>query len=219
MKQIILLFSLFLTSCAGYQYKYQDNPFSSYDVNSVSIPAFLNKSLVPNISAKFTSSISSVISQDTTLKIYSGDSDQADATLVGIISSSTKRNEFLRTVKTTLIDETYSSSIGNRREFYLPSQTSFKVNLYLILIKKPTSSDLKLIQKDFLPFLNQHPKVVFTKSIDLTASFSRVLNANSGPDDGGVVNATKNREILNKSVETMANSAATVFRETVLNAF
>jgi len=219
MKKIIVFLTLFLSSCAGYQYEYQDNPFSSYDVKSISIPAFLNKSLIPNVSAKMTSSISAVISQNTTLKIYSGNSDDSDATLLGIISSSTRRNEFYKTTKTTLIDKGFASSIGVRREFYLPSESSFKINLYLILIKKPTKNDLALIQKDFLPYLNQHPKVIFTKSIDLTASFSRVLSSNSGPDDGGVVNATKNREVLNKSVDSLALSAATDFRETVLNAF
>lgn len=219
MKKLLLILSLFLSSCAGYQYEYQDNPFASYDVKSVSIPAFLNKSLIPNISAKMTSSISEVISQNTTLKIYSGNHDDSDATLIGIITSSTRRNDFFKTTKTTLIDKGAAASIGSRREFYLPSETTFDINLYLILIKKPTKSDFALIKKDFLPYLNQHPKVIFTKSIDLTHTYSRVLNSNVGPDDGGVVNATKNREILNKSVESMASSAATNFRETVLNAF
>lgn len=219
MKFILFSFLFILSSCAGYNFHYQSNPFQSYGVNSVSIPAFLNKSLVPNISAVMTEQISGVISRETTLKIYNGNNSKSDATLVGVISSNTKRSEFFRTDTTTLIDEGFSPEMANRREFYAPSVTSYRVTLNLILIKSPSAEDMTLINSDFQKYLDNHPRVVFTKSIGLTGSFTRVIAPSDSPDDAGVVNSTKNREVFNKSVEGLAVSAASSFRETVLNAF
>lgn len=205
---------LVLTSCAGYQFRYQNNPFAPYGVKSVAIPNFLNKSLIPNASSPMTENISSVLSQNTTLKIYSGNSSKADATLIGIISSSDRRNSFYTTTGTTVIENN-----PNRRDFNTPNQTSYSLNLVLILIKKPTEIDMKLINKDFLPYMDKHPKVIFSKTISLSTSYSRYLSLTTGPDGGGVTNSTQNREILNKSVESIAVSAGNTFRETVLNAF
>ncbi len=211
MKIISILAFIFLSSCAGYQFRYQNNPFASYGVKSVAIPNFLNKSLISNASTPMTENISSVLSQNTTLKIYSGNSQKADATLIGIISSSDRRNDFLQTTGTTLIEDT-----PGRRDFYAPNQTSFSLSLTIILIKKPTEVDLSLMNKDFLPYIDKHPKVVFSKSIPLSSSYSRYLSTTSGLDS---VNSVQNREILNKAVESLAVSAGSTFREEVLNAF
>ncbi|WP_372652949.1 hypothetical protein [Halobacteriovorax sp.] len=211
MKIISILAFLFLASCAGYQFRYQNNPFASYGVKSVAIPNFLNKSLISNASTPMTENISSVLSQNTTLKIHSGNSESADATLIGIVTSSDRRNDFYQTTGTTLIDST-----AGRRAFYSPNQTSFSLTLTIILIKKPTKVDLSLLNKDFLPFIDKHPKVVFSKSISLSSSYSRYLSTASGSDS---TNSTQNREILNKAVEALAVSAGNTFREEVLNAF
>jgi hypothetical protein len=219
MKFILFTTLFLLSSCAGYNFHYQSNPFKSYGINSISVPAFLNKSLVPNISAVMTEQISGVISRETTLKLYNGNSSKSDATLVGIISSSTKRSEFFRTDTTTLIDESFSSELSGRRDFYAPSVTSYSVTLDLVLIKSPSKEDMTLINSDFKKYLDNHPRVVFTKSINLTGSFTRVIAPSDSPDDGGAVNSTKNREVFNKSVESLATSASSSFRETVLNAF
>ena len=219
MKYFIIPILLLLNSCAGYNFHYQSNPFLSYGINSISVPAFLNKSLVPNISAIMTEQISGIISKETTIRLYNGNSSKSDATLVGIISSNTKRNEFFRTDTTTLIDESFSPELKNRREFYAPSVTSYQVTLNLVLIKNPSAEDMTLINSDFKKYLDNHPRVVFTKSIALTGSFTRVIAPSDSPDDGGAVNSTKNREVFNKSVESLAVTAGSSFRETVLNAF
>lgn len=211
MKIISILAFLLLSSCAGYQFRYQNNPFASYGVKSVAIPNFLNKSLISNASTPMTENISSILSQNTTLKIYSGNSSKADATLIGIVTSKDKRNAFFQTTGTTLIENT-----SGRRAFYAPNQTSFGLTLTIILIKKPTEIDLSLMNKDFLPYIDRHPKVVFSKSIGLSGSYSRYLSTTSGLDS---TNSTQNREILNKAVESLAVSAGNTFREEVLNAF
>ncbi len=214
MKILSLLSLILLYSCAGYQFRYQNNPFATYGVKSVAIPNFLNKSLIPNASTSMTENISSVLSQNTTLKIYSGNSNKADATLVGIITSTDRRNSFYQTTGTTLIKD-----LPGRRDFYVPNQTTIKLALVIVLIKSPTAVDMKLLNKDFLPFIDQHPKVIFSSTIDLTTNFSRYLDLTQGPDGGAVTNSTQNREILNKAVEALAVSAGSTFRETVLNAF
>ena len=214
MKIFSLLILALLSSCAGYQFRYQNNPFAPYGIKSVAIPNFLNKSLIPNVSTSMTENINIVLSQNTTLKIYSGNSSNADATLIGIISSDDRKNSFYQTTGNALI-----KGKDGRREFYVPNRTSIKLSLVLVLIKKPTSEDLKLLNKDFLPYIDKHPKVVFSRSIALTSSYSRYLQLTAGPDGGAVTNSTQNREILNKAVEALAVSAGNTFRETVLNAF
>lgn len=214
MKIFSLLILALLSSCAGYQFRYQNNPFAPYGIKSVAIPNFLNKSLIPNASTSMTENINTVLSQNTTLKIYSGNSTKADATLIGIVSSFDKKNSFYQTTGRTLIKDK-----NGRRDFYMPNQTSFNLTLVIVLIKKPTSEDLKLLNKDFLPYIDKHPKVVFSKSISLNSSYSRYLELTSGPDGGAITNSTQNREILNKAVEALAVSAGNNFRETVLNAF
>ena len=191
----------------------------SHGVETVAIPAFLNKSLIPNVSALMTEKVSAVLSQNTTLKITSGNSKTTDATLIGIISSETKRNDFLKTDTTTLVNDSFSPELSKRREFYAPSVTSYKLNLYLVLIKRPNAQDMQLINSDFKNFIQNHPKVVFSKNISLTKSFTRVIGASDNPDNAGSVNSTKNREVFNKSVESLAADAASSFRETVINAF
>ncbi len=219
MKYFLYTVFIFLSSCSGYNFHYQENPFASHGIKTVAIPAFLNKSLVPNISALMTERISTVFSQETPIKIYSGNSDRADATLIGIITSSDRRNDFYKTDTTTLIGKEFSPELSKRREFYAPSVTSYELTLSLILIKRPTQEDLKLIDSDYRKYLDKHPRVIFSTSQTLSGSYTRVLNPSDSPDGGGAVNSTKNKEVFNKSLDSLATDAATNFKETVLNAF
>jgi hypothetical protein len=219
MKYFLTILLFFLSSCAGYNFHYQENPFASHGIKTVAVPAFLNKSLIPNVSALMTERIASVLSQNTTLKVTSGNSKRTDATLVGIISSNTRRNEFYKTQTTTLVNQSFSPELATRREFYAPSVTNYKLNLHLVLIKQPTAQDMELLNSDLKKFMKNHPRVVFTKNIELLGSYTRVIAPSDSPDSGGAVNSTKNREVLNKSVESLATSAASSFKETVVNAF
>ncbi len=217
----ILLIGLLaiLTSCAGYHFVESDNPLAQYGIRSISIPMFVNYTVVPGASAPMTREIAKMLSQYPGLKIYVGENRKADAVLVGTLSSDKRASDFYKTTAEKFTTGELKESIGSRKEFYIPSQTSYKMDLNLILIKDPTILDKKLLESDMKKFMNRHPRVVFSETIPLNASFTRSVDANLSPDQGGAVNYTRNKGLFNKSLETLAQSAAATFKEVILNAF
>ena len=210
---------LVLSSCAGYQVKYQDNPFKEHGVNSISIPIFLNKSIIPNIAGPLTKEITKSLTDYTTLKIHSGFSKSADAVLIGIVTSSKQRDEVYKTTATTYTDSDLEESIGSRGAFYVPTANSYGASLSLVLIKKPTKQDMELINSKFSPYMSRHPRVLFTEVISLSGSYSKIVNANNSVDGGGVVNFTQSKQNFEKSIQSLSESAANSFREEILYAF
>ena len=65
----------------------------------------------------------------------------------------------------------------------------------------------------------QHPKVVLKEVLDVSSSFSRVVADTTSTSSGGDVNFVKNKGVLNKSLEDACVSAASNFKQVVLNAF
>lgn len=210
---------LVLSSCAGYQVKYQDNPFREHGVNSVSIPIFLNKSIIPNIAGPLTKEIIKSLTDYTTLGIYSGFSKTADAVLIGIVTSGKKRDEVFKNTGTTYTDSDLKESIGSREDFYVPTSNSYHASLQLILIKKPTKQDIELMNSRFSSYMSQHPRVLFSETITLSGSYSKIVNSNVSLDGGGVVNFTQSKQNFQKSIQSLAESAASSFREEILYAF
>ena len=91
--RFFLLTICVLSSCSGYRFRNQRNPLIDDGIRSVSIPMFVNKSSIPNVSPLFTSAISNSLASNTNIKIYMGDHREADAVLIGIISTPKRVNE------------------------------------------------------------------------------------------------------------------------------
>jgi hypothetical protein len=142
------------------------------------------------------------------LTIYPGNSPKAEAVLLGIIDSKKSKKEFYSTTGTTLIKD----GIGAREAFFLPNNVSYQLEVTLILIRNPSSTDLEVIRSNFVKYLGVHPKVVFAQTLHVTGSASRVLAH-------GDVNFTQDKGIMEKSIGVLASSTAKSFKELILNAF
>ena len=208
-----------LVGCAGYHFKYRTNPFDSYGVASVAIPTFVNYSALADVSAPMTKEISLLLRKYSGLRVYAGDNDNADAVLLGIIDSSELISETSSTTATEFTSGGLQDSVGQRRPFYLPSQTSYKLKLRVVLIKRPTAQELELLTSELGRQVKKGVKVVFNETLELHGSFTRSLKPNLQPDDGGVVNFTHNKGIMDENLNELAKSAANNFKEVVLDAF
>lgn len=212
----LMLCSLLISACAGYHVSYRDNPLLSYDIRSVAVPMFVNRSVIPHVAAPMTQEIVSVLNQYDGLKVVAGESETTDSILLGIIDSNEKINETI-TAKSTEFSEG-KTSLGNRQPFYYPSELSYSLRLQLILIKRPSQAELELFKSDLGQYLKLHPKAIINEVIPLSGSYQRVANDNT-TGSGGDVNYVKNVGIFEKSVQDLSRSAAITFRDLILNAF
>ncbi len=180
---------------------------------------FINRSVFPQISAPMTREIVLALNDYSGLVVYSGESDKADAILLGIIESKDHYTDAVKTTQTLFTDEELQKSIGSRQPFYFPIQSTYSLWVRFILIKKPSKQELELFSGDMGKMVKAHPRVVLMDQIDLTNSFSRVASSNSGVNAGGEVNFVKNKAIFDKSLQDTCLQAAQSFKQVILNAF
>lgn len=222
MKMLIVHLGLILSlfSCAGYQVKKEENPFKIYGVEALAVPMFINRSAFPLIAGQMTQEIRLMLNQFPGLELFSGEGGEgADAVLVGIIDSPKNLRDAMKTTGTTFVSGDLKESIGDRPAFYLPTQAQLRVDVTFVLIKRPSQEDLELLESEMAPYLINHPKILFKEVMNLNRSFSRAIESNLGPDDGGIVNATRNKKLVELEMKNMAESAALQFKRVVLNAF
>lgn len=218
----IILYSslIILSSCSGYHFNINSNPLIGYDIKSVAVPMFVNRSVLPQLTAPLTKEITSALSDYSGLKVVSGENDSVYAVLIGIIESRDHYNEVVKNSQLLFTEGDIQNAIGNRTPFYYPIQTSYDFRLRIILIKRPSKEELAfLTDGKVLNGKLVHPKIVLEDSIALSNSFSRVAATTSGADASGEVNFVKNKGIFEKSLQETSLQAAKNFKQVVLNAF
>lgn len=217
----ILLLSLLVlgVSCGGYHFTTNNNPLIGYDIKSIAVPMFINRSNIPELAAPMTKEITLTLNDYDGLRVVSGDSKSADAVLIGIIESKDLINDTLKTSQYLFTDNTVKSSVGERSPFYYPIESTYTLTFRVILIKRPTKQELEMITSDLGKFMKVNPKVVLMDQFDLTSTFSRVVAESSTPDSAGEVNFTKNKGVLEKNLQETSVRAAQNFKQVVLNAF
>ena len=214
-KIFILFFLLNILSCSGYKVKKRENPWKRHGIHSVTIPMFVNRTIFPNLAPEISKEIRKLVSTFPGLKVYSGESSKANGILLGIVETEKKYDETLKTTQKTFI----TSSIGERSEFYLPNAQSYQVRVKMILIKNPTTMDIKLAKSSLNRFLVRNSKVIFNEVITTTGRFSRIMHQNTSQDDGALVGQTQNRGLLIKSFSKVGEAVAFQFKELILYAF
>jgi hypothetical protein len=219
MRRLLILLCFFLTSCGGYQVRRDSNPFAQYQISHIAVPMFINRSSFAQLSGIMTTEVLSMLAEFPDLRLSASEDSNADAVLVGIIHSPQSLKDAQEVTGTTFTSGSVGQSIGGRPGLYLPTNSRLNATLTLVLIKRPTTDDLELIDTPFLPFLSQHPKVIFSESFNLDVSYSQTIEAVDGPDSSGVVNATRNRKAMERSFKSMASRATDQFREVVIRAF
>ena len=209
-----------LSGCSGYHFNTNNNPLIGYDIKTISVPMFINRSVLPDIAAPMTKEIILTLNDFSGIKILSGDNEKADAVLIGVIDSADHYNEVVKAGQPTLTTGDIAKSIGKRSSFYYPLQTNYNFNLRLILIKRPSKEELDLFSSDLGRLIKIHPKIVLQDIIPLYGTFTRVASATiHGSVTTGEVNFVKNKGIFEKSLQEICYQAGQTFKQVVLNAF
>ena len=214
-----LLITLFFSGCAGYHFNNNNNPLIGYNIKTITVPMFINRSALPQMSGPMTREIILALKDFAGLKVINGDSDESDAVLIGVIESADHYNEVVKTSATTFTTGDIQTSIGGRAPFYYPNTTNYALQLRIILIKRPTNEEREFITNNILGLGKLHPKVVLEETLDITGSFSRVISDSITPNSGGEVNFVKNKGIFEKSLQDSCVQTANNFKQVVLNAF
>jgi len=217
LRLMILCSLFFLGSCSGYHFRQVQNPFSHFGITSLSIPMFVNKSAIPNISNAFTKELFLLLSHYSGLEVHSGLKKDKDAVLIGVISSSPKASDvFNQSGRTFLSKETFPG----RSPFYAVSNTSYSLNLRIVIIKKPDPNIINLMKGPWGEHIIQNSRIVLDESFPLTSSFLRsVSTGEEGSSDSRVANFTKSKSWFQITVKELAKSTSERFRKEVLNAF
>jgi hypothetical protein len=215
---ITFLAAVLLTGCAGYHFNTNNNPLIGYDIKTISVPMFINRSVIPQLAAPMTREITLALNDYSGLKVMS-DANESDAVLIGIIESQNYYNEAVKTTLTLATTDEIKKSIGNRPDFYYPIQTGYDFQMRLILIKRPSKEDIDLLTGELGPLIKVHPKVVLQDTINLSGKFDRVASPANSANSAGEVNFVKNKGIFEKSLQDTCYQAAQTFKQVVLNAF
>jgi len=217
-KKMTILFILFnFSSCTGYHFRQVQNPFSHFGIRSISVPMFVNKSIVPNVSSIFTKEIHLLLSRYSGLKVYSGMRTDTDAVLLGIVSSSPRMTDVFGQNEKKFISE---ALLSGRKPFYVSSSTLYKLNLRVVLLKRPDMRLIKFIQGPLGDYVKQGPQIVLDESFPLTSVFTRAVSGqgSKGPESR-TVNFTKSKAWFRITLKELAKSASDKIRKEVLNAF
>ena len=212
-----LTVALTLLGCTGYKIIDQANPFATYQIKSMSIPPFLNKSNLPHASPPFTNEIFRLLNSYPGLKIYSEIHHQADALLLGIISSPQYLNETIALEeRRKALSLPIASDIGGRNDFFIPTRNNLNLSLRLVLIKNPSYEEIQFFQSPLSQEIVEHPRLIANETINLQTSFNRQLLTKK---DGGTTNFTNNLDILNQAIKTLAKEGRMHFQKIIIDAF
>ncbi len=203
--RILLLSQIVLTGCSGYGVVDHKNPFERFGIKTLCVPTFVSSASISGVSGPVASEIVKVLTNYSDLDTISGESKHADAVLLGVISSE-KISDTVKTVEDTIV------SIGDRNKFYVPSKSRISFKLNLIMIKNPVWKKSGTTQQ---PLVGTNSEIIFNNTLDLTTDFARVVSMG----EERVVNYTKNSGLLKRSVQEIAKTAATRFKNEIVNAF
>lgn len=216
---LVGLVIILITSCSGYHFNVSNNPLIGYDIKTIAVPMFVNRSVIPQLAAPMTKEITQALNEYSGLKVISGDSEDADAVLIGIIESKNYYKDTVLTTQTAFTSGELQKSIGSRTPFYYPSQSTYNFSVRLIFIKRPSPEEIEFLTSDLGATVKAHPKIVLEEAINLSGAFNRVASPTSTAKAPGEVNFVKNKGIFEKSLQETSYQAAQTFKQVVLNAF
>ena len=187
-----------------YEIVQTNNLFKKYGVTKLRVPLFINRTIFPAISAKFTNALLERLNSYQGLSVdMSEPSKPGEDVLIGIISTGTKKSEVLTPLIRTYTGSSSSlrAALGQRPDFFVTSQYAVHMTLDLILIQSPLINGKKQ---------GASPKVTFHHSIPISFNVVNNVNGDTGPDSSGVTNYTNNRGIFEFELSRAAQKYAQI---------
>jgi len=191
----------------------------AYEIESISIPMFVNWSIVPNVSGPMTSNFINMLMNYSGLTIYSHEKTSADAILVGIISSKDKTRQVYKNKSYQATDGNLHESIRDRRDFYIPQETEIALTLRVLLIKNPLPHEYNGMVKNDADYIPDKSRVIFDEKMELNSTITRSILPNSGGKSGGEVNFTKSKKAQNDAILSLVDTATEKFKKEIIDAF
>ncbi len=218
---LFMLVTIFVASCAGYRVRDRGNPFEQEKVRVLAIPMFINKSIYPGVAPIFTREIARLMASYPGLKLRTTTGGDEDAVLLGIIESPQRYSQAYNTTATKFTAGALQTSIGNRAQYYLPTSSSYKISVRLVMIKNPGKLEKELLASSLGSKIKGQPgsKVVFQQSFSYEGNFNRASQDTITPDSGGITNYSKTRRFFIQTIESLAVSTAQNVEDLVINVF
>ena len=195
----LAILTIILTGCSGYRFKKQDNPLKIYDIQSLSVPLFINKSLHPRIAGSLTKNLILLLSSYSNLKVYQTENLNADALLLGEITSPQKREDAFSVISEKFTEEDVATSIGDRERFYYPSKIGLKIFVRVVLIKNP----------------GKNSKIIFDKKFELEDVYDYEVEGTTTVNSRGLVNFVRSKSNYQRSLTHVGKAFVTNFKEGV----
>lgn len=214
----LLLILFLLTNCAGYNLRTKTNPFKSYNINSIAVPMFINKTSLEKISQSYTNSVIEILSQYSNLSVSAGNIESEDAVLIGIINPTRQAHKGSIVGSHTLMTQEQKDSLGNRNAFDVTTTGAFDVTVDLMILKRPSREEIDFFTSELGKKAKSFPNMIFSQSVRINQSYSLenpVGDENSAALVRGVQNKGKLRKALLDSSVEFTNS----FKEMMSNAF
>jgi hypothetical protein len=141
----------------------------------------------------------------------------SDAVLLGIVSSSPRMTDVFGKNEQKLISE---DLLSGRKPFYVSSSTLYRLNLRIVLLKRPDQRLIKFIHGPLGDYAQHGPQIVLDESFPLTSTFTRAGSGQDSRDpESRRVNFTKSKAWFRITLKELAKSTAEKIRKEVLNAF
>jgi hypothetical protein len=217
--RLICLIFVFLNSCSGYQLSKRVNPFAKYGIESVSIPMFYNYSTIGGLASIFTQSFTELFTSFKRLDIHTGGGYDADAILIGTISSPQLIRETLQRGSQQRAKSKVPTLARERLNFNIPTETRYSLSLKVMMIKLlPRLSSNEAITGKVVTKDNKLYQVVFEQVFPISEGVELIVSDRDNYDSHNV-NFTNNQGLINHSIKRAAQSITTAFEETILYAF
>jgi hypothetical protein len=177
---------------------------------------FFNYSSLPEVSSSFTRETYRLLSGFSGLKLRSGWDKNSDAVLIGIIRSQEKLAEVLPAENLRVAQSAAKNSVGTTRpEFYIPGATNVRLNLQIVVVKRPSQEEIEVLRSEIGPKVLPQGKILFNETFSINETFIREVYDDSATSVVG----TQNAGALRRTKESMAVKAAHQIRDMILYAF
>ena len=208
MKLILsLTLFIFLSSCAGYQLNDYSNPLEGSGIKTIKIEPFYNESNFALAGAMFADEAYNALSEFKGLSI-TRKSSQADAVLIGIVSSEKSRKESMRSSSEVVAQNIAPINTSNRQDFNITATSRLEINVKYYIVKDSELQKFEAIKSlkngGELKKSLEKTVSVFTKNIYVTSTLRREIY----DGESSAINYTQNQTALRRNVREMAAQAA-----------
>jgi hypothetical protein len=108
------------------------------------------------------------------------------------------------------------NSVGTTRpEFYIPGATNVRLNLQIVVVKRPSQEEIEVLRSEIGPKVLPQGKILFNETFSINETFIREVYDDSATSVVG----TQNAGALRRTKESMAVKAAHQIRDMILYAF